>query len=226
MYESFRLSYVTVSLVYKIMQKWIDQPNVNAQSNMVMLKDSTFVIKKCVGKIKEYTEFIVKSTENMKKTPEDGSVPRGFYTLTTSTPNKKHHVRIPDRKRPSLIKVQGAKDTISSGRTYLIEKSGFYDRDDRGEWIMGLHYQDPVMAGRADAEYDRIINGNDSDLDSDDEWSRKMYKSHMYYKEFLDDKQTQTDPVICVESRIDNSNDSSDFGDDGLSYNQTSCFSC
>lgn len=88
MYESFRLSYVTVSLVYNRMQKWVDQPNVNQETNMVMLRDSTFVMKKCVGKIKEYIEVIVKSTENMRKDPEDGSVPRGFYPLTTSTPNK------------------------------------------------------------------------------------------------------------------------------------------
>lgn len=110
MYESLRLAFVTVSLLYNRMQKWVDQPNVNTETNMIHMTDSTFVIKKCVGKIKEYVEFIIKSTENMKKEPFEGAVPRGFYPLVTSTPNKQHHVRIPDRKWPNLVKVQATKE--------------------------------------------------------------------------------------------------------------------
>lgn len=52
MYESFRLAFVTVSLVYDRMQKWMDQPKVDFQSNMVMLKYGTFVLKNVSGKLK------------------------------------------------------------------------------------------------------------------------------------------------------------------------------
>lgn len=132
MYEIFRLAFVTVSLVYNKMQKWTDQPKADMDENMVQMRDSTFVLKKCVGKIKEYIEFIVKSCEQMKKSPEDGSVPRVFYPLVTSTPNKQHHVRIPDRKWPGLMKEQGPIDEIGYNRTYWLQRSGFYDRNETG----------------------------------------------------------------------------------------------
>lgn len=169
------------------MQKWVDQPQVNKASNMINLSDSTFVVKKCVGKIKEYIEFIVKSTENMKKEPEDGSVPRGFYPLIASTPNKQHHIRVPDRKWPNLVKIQAGKDNIQGGKTFWLNNNGFYDRNDRGEWIYGPHYDDPIMAGRTDMEFDRVMNGTpeSSPESSPENWlranQRRVYKSHMFY---------------------------------------------
>lgn len=70
------------------------------------------------------------------------------------------------------LKVHNTYNNIEGNKSYVLDQIGLYPRNEEGEWRFSIHHHEPIMAGRTDAKFERLINDNS---DGEDERHDILY---------------------------------------------------